>query len=87
VAVVRGSRAHPRSASFRPAPPPPPPQVASLPADDPAAAAAQARLASLPAAVRRLGELQLERRLADRRRGAERSAAFSWVRCRQVPLS
>lgn len=63
----------------------PPAQVPNLRASGPAAAA-QARLLALPPAVRRLGELQLERRLRDRRRGQGRSASFSWIRKREVAL-
>ncbi|KAI8462510.1 MAG: fatty acid desaturase-domain-containing protein [Monoraphidium minutum] len=51
-----------------------------------AAAAAQQLLVGLPASIRRLGELQLERRLRDRRRGLGRSASFSWIHKREVAL-
>jgi hypothetical protein len=51
------------------------------------AAAAQQLLMGLPQSIKRLGELQLERRLRDRRRGQGRSASFSWVHMREIALS
>ncbi|GBF91352.1 hypothetical protein Rsub_04092 [Raphidocelis subcapitata] len=60
--------------------------VSSLPATTEAATAARTALLALPASLRRLGELQLERRLREARRGGARAAAFAWVHKREVSL-
>jgi acyl-[acyl-carrier-protein] desaturase len=36
--------------------------------------------------IRRLADLQLERKLRDRKRGKSKSAAFSWIFKREVSL-
>lgn len=50
------------------------------------AANAQEMLCGHAARVRRLADLQLERRLRERRRGTPKSAFFSWVNKREVSL-
>lgn len=61
-------------------------QIAKLQLSTPEAEAARQRLLQLPAAARRVGELQLERRLKGRGRGGGGAAAFSWIRMKEVAL-
>jgi hypothetical protein len=86
-----GRRAAPRAGpALAPrAPPSPPPRpFPRLPAAQVSgeAAAAQDFLCRHSERVRRLAELQMERRLRDRKRGRGRSASFSWVHGREVSL-
>lgn len=62
------------------------PQVPQVRASSSAAAAAQEFVCTHGERVRRLGDMQLEQRLRDRKRGCVRSAAFSWVGRREVVL-
>lgn len=50
------------------------------------AAEAQEYLVAHSQRIRRLAELQAERRLRDRKRGKVKSAGFSWINKKEVPL-
>lgn len=50
-------------------------------------AAAQEYLCSHPHRIRRLANIQAERRLRDRKRGKTREASFDWIRGRHVTLN
>lgn len=50
------------------------------------AAEAQAFLMKHSERIRRLADITMERRLRDRKRGKNKSAAFSWVFKREVSL-
>ncbi len=51
-----------------------------------AAAEAQDFLCKHSERIRRLADLQMERRLRDRKRGKAKSASFSWIFKREVSL-
>jgi acyl-[acyl-carrier-protein] desaturase len=51
------------------------------------AAEAQEFLCKHSERVRRLAELQMERRLRERKRGRSRAACFSWVKGQEVALT
>ncbi len=50
------------------------------------AAEAQEFLCKHSERIRRLADIQMERKLRDRRRGKSKSAAFSWIFKREVSL-
>lgn len=61
-------------------------QVPQLRVSSVAAVEAQEYLCRHAERLRRLADLQMERRLRDRKRGRQRAAAFSWVGKREVLL-
>lgn len=60
--------------------------IASVRVESGAAAEAQDFLVHHADRVRRLADIQTERRLRDRKRGKSKIAAFSWVGKREVSL-
>lgn len=60
--------------------------VADLSFTGGAAAEAQEYLCKHSERIRRLADLQMERRMRDRKRGKAKTAAFSWIFKREVSL-